>query len=97
MGIADIFGKVASGIQKAAGYVNKFAPVISTIAGSIPTPATQGIAQIANAAQGLSSAVTQPNGLPTQTNQPGAAPAQSAPVQAGIPAGTAPPPTAPIM
>jgi hypothetical protein len=95
MGIADIFGKVASGIQKAAGYVNKFAPVISTIAGAIPTPATQGIAQIANAAQGLSSAVTQPNGLPTQS--PAQAPAQSAPVQAGIPAGTAPPPTAPIM
>jgi hypothetical protein len=39
---------VKSGIGKVAGIVSKFAPIVSGIAGAIPTPLTQGIAQAAN-------------------------------------------------
>jgi hypothetical protein len=48
---------VSSGIQKVAGVVGKVAPVVSNIAGMIPLPFAQGIAQAANLAGSIANAV----------------------------------------
>jgi hypothetical protein len=75
-----------SGIQKVAGFVGKLAPAVQTIAGVIPTPLTQGIAQAANLAGTVANAV---NGQPAEAvaEVPAAAApaAQAAPAAAPAP------------
>jgi hypothetical protein len=89
---------VTSGIQKVAGVVNKVAPIVSGIAGMIPTPFSQGIAQAANLVGNAAGAV---NGTEQpQAQAPAPAPEQqaAAPVSNNMtPAGTAPPQQGPIM
>jgi hypothetical protein len=84
---------ITSGIQKVAGFAGKVAPVVSSIAGMIPTPLTQGIATAANLVGGVANAVNGTN--QTAPDQGGVPP----PTAAQTPAGTqAPPPVAgPIM
>jgi hypothetical protein len=87
---------VSSGIQKVAGVVGKVAPMVSGIAGMIPTPFTQGIAQAANMAGGIANAINPQTGQPA----PAAAPAPGAPPQMGAGgAGQAAPgqPPGPVM
>jgi phage-related protein len=51
-------GGIMSGIGKVAGIVQKVAPVIQGIAGAIPTPLTQGIANAAGAVGNVANAVS---------------------------------------
>jgi hypothetical protein len=91
---------VKSGIQKVAGFVGKVAPVVSGIAGMIPTPMSQGIAAAANLAGSIANGVngTDPNQSQSQAPQP--QPGVQQPQTLGsMPAGTQapPPPAGPIM
>lgn len=105
MGFFSFLGKIGkgimTGIQKAAGFVSRIAPVVAKVAGVIPTPLTQGIAQVANLANGVSSAIQAPN--PTVPDQAAAppgtvpAPAPAAPVAAAPPGTVAPTQSAPVM
>jgi hypothetical protein len=92
---------VKSGVQRVAGWVGKLAPVVSKVAGLIPTPLTQGIAQAANLAGGVAGAINGTEQQPPQTPA-GTTPAPDASQQ--VPPGTAPPaqtppaaPAGPIM
>jgi phage-related protein len=96
---------VKSGIQKVAGVVGKFAPLVSGIAGAIPLPFTQGIAQAANLVGGVANAAngvvsTDPNQVQQGVQQVQQAGQQISQLPAGVqqqvPAGTAPP-QGPIM
>jgi phage-related protein len=66
MGFLDflkgIGGGIMSGIGKVAGIVGKIAPVVSKVAGMIPTPFTQGIANVANVVGGVANGITGANG-----------------------------------
>jgi hypothetical protein len=46
-----------SAVGKVAGLASKIAPVVSGLAGAIPLPMTQGIAQAANVVGGVANAV----------------------------------------
>jgi hypothetical protein len=91
MGFLDflkgIGGGIMSGIQKAAGLVGKIAPMVSQVAGMIPTPFSQGIAAAANLAGGLANQIAPGQ----QPSAPAQVPAPQ-PGQIGLaPPGTAPP------
>jgi hypothetical protein len=74
MGFLDflkgIGGGILSGVQKAAGLVGKIAPMVSQVAGMIPTPFSQGIASMANLVGGVANAVAPGQ----QPSQPGVGP-----------------------
>jgi phage-related protein len=55
--LKGIGGGIMSGIGKVAGIVKKVAPIVQGIAGAIPTPLTQGIANAAGAVGSVANAV----------------------------------------
>jgi hypothetical protein len=55
--LKGIGGGIMSGLSKVAGFAGKIAPIVSGIAGAIPTPFTQGLAQAANVVGGVANAV----------------------------------------
>jgi hypothetical protein len=61
--LKNVGSGLAGGIGKIAGLVGKIAPVVGGIAGMIPTPATQGIAGVANLAGGVANAVNSGGGV----------------------------------
>jgi phage-related protein len=84
MGFLDFLKKVGggimSGIGKVAGIVGKIAPVVSGIAGAIPTPFTQGLAQAANVVGGVANGINGAGGNVGQTIQNVAGAVQGTPI-----------------